>query len=263
VLSDIQTAAPAPLLARHVEDVQVHVRRVGRKRRVELLPDGTTSLLFRVVRDGCVGDVSVVGPRTRAVFKTAPDVPLCVVVRFRPGAGTLLVGVPASDITDRFVRLDDIWGPEGASVCQRLLAASSPSRVVEELQRVLVARLERPFEPASLWLARRAVRIWQLDHSVRVSRVAEELGITARHLRRAFIESVGIRPKEFVRMVRLQKAVRAAGNGTEWARIAMDAGYYDQAHLNADFRDLLGITPTELLAQRRSVGSAFAECPST
>jgi AraC-like DNA-binding protein len=78
---------------------------------------------------------------------------------------------------------------------------------------------------------------------VRVESVADRLGVTARHLRRAFTENVGIGPKEFARTVRLQRAVRMAAISCDWARIAADAGYYDQAHLIADFRQLVGLTP--------------------
>ena len=77
--------------------------------------------------------------------------------------------------------------------------------------------------------------------------VAKRLGVTARHLRRAFTESVGIGPKEFARTVRLQRAVRSAATSNDWGRIAADAGYYDQAHLIADFRELVGLTPGAFL----------------
>jgi transcriptional regulator GlxA family with amidase domain len=83
---------------------------------------------------------------------------------------------------------------------------------------------------------------------VRVESVAERLGVTARHLRRAFTESVGIGPKEFARTVRLQRAVRTASTtSNDWGQIAADAGYYDQAHLIADFRELVGLTPGAFL----------------
>jgi AraC-like DNA-binding protein len=111
--------------------------------------------------------------------------------------------------------------------------------VTDELQRMLVVRLQRLFEPASLRLARKAVGLWRQDHNLRVVHVARELGVTARHLRRSFIESVGVRPKEFARMARLEKAVRAAPPSIErdWTRVAVDTGYYDQSHLIAEFRE--------------------------
>jgi len=64
---------------------------------------------------------------------------------------------------------------------------------------------------------------------------------------RVFTESVGIGPKEFARTVRLQRAVRSAATSKDWARIAADADYYDQAHLIGDFREPVGLTPGAFL----------------
>ncbi|AKT42480.1 uncharacterized protein CMC5_067060 [Chondromyces crocatus] len=50
-------------------------------------------------------------------------------------------------------------------------------------------------------------------------------------------------PKAFIRSVRLQRAVRALRAGELLTKVAADAGYYDQSHMNADFRELLGMTP--------------------
>src|SRR5262245_37573466 len=138
VLPAIQSVRPSPLLAPVIEDAGVYVPVAGGAHRVELLPDGTTSLMFRVVEDGRRGDVSVLGPRARSLFKTAPAVPLCIVVRFRPGAGGPLLGVRASELTNRFVLLEDIWGTEGVSVRRRLLAARGMANVIAELHRILL-----------------------------------------------------------------------------------------------------------------------------
>jgi methylphosphotriester-DNA--protein-cysteine methyltransferase len=84
----------------------------------------------------------------------------------------------------------------------------------------------------------------------RVETVADELGVSTRHLRRAFVDSVGIAPKEFARGVRLQRAITASARSNDWSSIARDAGYYDQAHLLGDFRDLPGLTPTAFVERR-------------
>src|SRR5258708_8290071 len=89
------------------------------------------------------------------------------------------------------------------------------------------------------------------------------LGVTARHLRRAFTESVGIGPKEFARTVRLQRAVQtAAATSNDWGQIAADAGYYDQAHLISDFRELVGLTPGAFVKRGGDQGAyAAADLP--
>jgi AraC-like DNA-binding protein len=115
--------------------------------------------------------------------------------------------------------------------------------MLDRLSHAFAVRTDQTFEPASARLARRAIRLLEGDET-RVENVAKQLGITARHLRRAFLESVGIGPKDFARTVRLQRAVQRAAASDDWGRIAADVGYYDQAHLIADFRELVGLTPS-------------------
>jgi AraC-like DNA-binding protein len=245
-------AAPAVSLSRFVEDVRVFASVAGRARRIERLPDGRTLLVLRVLESGRGADVNILGPRTRAHHKDTAGVERAVIVQFKPGWSASLLGVAANTLTDRIVSLDDIWGRAGRDLCFELVAASSVSDVLDRLGRAISLRMHRSFEPASARLARRAIRLLEAGE-VRVGAVAERLGVTARHLRRAFVESVGIGPKEFARTIRLQRALRWASASNDWGRIAADAGYYDQAHLISEFRELVGVTPGAF-AKLRSAG---------
>jgi AraC-like DNA-binding protein len=233
---------PILALARFVEDVRAVAPPPGQALDVEWLPDGRTTLLFRALEGGREGDVWVAGPRTRAVFKSKTGVARTVTLRFKPGWSVPLLGVAASELTDRFVPLEDMWGRAGRELGSELLAARSRADVMDRVARALALRAGHLFETASGQLARRAVRLLE-GGEVRVESVADRLGVTTRHLRRAFTENVGVGPKEFARTVRLQRALRMAATSRDWARIAADAGYYDQAHLIADFRQLVGLTP--------------------
>lgn len=243
-------------LSRFVEDVRTIAPVAGSARPIERLPDGRTTLVFRVLEKGRKGDVTVAGPRTRALFKNATGVAWAVILQFKPGWSVPLLGVAAHALTDRIVPLEDIWGRSGGELCLDLLVARSLPEVLDRLSRALALRTHQTFESASARLARRAVRLFEGDE-VRVESVAERLGVTARHLRRAFTESVGIGPKDFARTVRLQRAVRMAATSKDWVRIAADAGYYDQAHLIADFRELIGLTPGEFLKRASARGVRF------
>jgi AraC-like DNA-binding protein len=229
-------------LARFVEDVRTVAPPPGQAFDLEWLPDGRTTLLFRALEDGRKGDVWVAGPRTRAIIKSKTGVARTVTLRFKPGWSVPLLGVAASELTDRIAPLEDVWGRAGRELCGELLAARSRADVMAGVARALALRAGHPFTTASGLLARRAVRLLE-GGEVRVESVADRLGVTPRHLRRAFTENVGIGPKEFARAVRLQRALRMAATSCDWARIAADAGYYDQAHLIADFRRLVGLTP--------------------
>jgi AraC-like DNA-binding protein len=228
-------------LSRFVDNV--HVVEVDGPRQITRMPDGRTNLIFRVYSGGGGGDLTVSGPRTRAFFKTATGIARWITVELKRGWSMQLLGVPASALTDRIVHLHDLWGRDGANLCDELLAARDVSYAVERISRAVAARTERTLDPASARLARRAVRMLESDDPIRITRLADRLGVTTRHLRRAFIENIGIGPKDFARAVRLQRVVEHVGDAPDWGRIAADAGYYDQAHLIADFRELVGVTP--------------------
>ncbi|WP_244239268.1 helix-turn-helix domain-containing protein [Corallococcus carmarthensis] len=259
----MDSAALTFSLSRFVEDVRVLVPTGGHARH-ERLPDGRTTLVFRVLDEGRRGDVCVAGPRTQALFKNAPGVVRAVIIQFKPGWSAPLLGVAANTLTDQIVPLEDLWGRSGSDLCFELLSARRLPEVFDRLSHALALRAHQTFEPASARLARRAVRLLEGDE-VRVESVAKQLGVTARHLRRAFTENVGIGPKDFARTVRLQRAVRmAAASKKDWGRIAADAGYYDQAHLIADFRELVGLTPGAFLKRpgvRSGSGDAEAVQP--
>ena len=84
--------------------------------------------------------------------------------------------------------------------------------------------------------------------------VAVDLGVSERHLRRVFRETVGVSPKAFAKLTRFHRALRAARESAHasWASIAAAAGYYDQAHLIAEFRAIAGVTPRALLGELRA-----------
>lgn len=232
-------------LARFVEDIQV-VTPGGRPLSIDRLPDGRTSLIVRVL-EGERGDVTVTGPRTRALFKHATGLVRAITLQFKPGWSAPLLGVAANTLTDRFVKLEELWGAAGRELGRELVETASVPDLVARLSRAIAARPHG--EPASARIARRAVRLLEGDE-VRVDHVAQQLGVSPRHLRRVFTENIGVGPKEFARMVRLQRAVREASTSKDWGRIAANAGYYDQAHLIGDFRELVGLTPGAFVKRR-------------
>jgi len=239
----VTQATPSSLaLSRFVERVSWLGPLRGHARRVDRLPDGRTALVVRVVRRGR-GDVYLTGPRTRALLKHATGIERAVMLQFKPGWSAPLLGLPARELTDRYVQLEDVWGNSARELVLELVSSSSVAEVVERLSRAF-ARTARPiWEPASARLARRAANLLE-EEPAQVESIADRLGVTSRHLRRAFAENIGVAPKVFARSARLQRAVRLAQSTSEWGRVAAAAGYYDQAHLSADFRALVGLTPS-------------------
>jgi AraC-like DNA-binding protein len=236
---------PAWSIARFIEDVRMVSVVPDKPFAIDWLPNGRTSLVIRVLEEGR-GDAHVVGPRTRAKLKRATGSMRATTIRFKPGWSPSMFGVAANALTDQLVTLDDLWGPAGAGVTADLVAARSVPAVLERLSRAIAAR--SAFESTSARLARRAVRLFEASETD-VEAVAQQLGVTTRHLRRAFVASVGIAPKAFARGIRLERAIRESARSNDWSAIARNAGYYDQSHLIGEFRDLVGLTPRAYVAR--------------
>jgi AraC-like DNA-binding protein len=198
-----------------------------------------------MTRDGV--DVHAFGARQRAHRKLIRGGQSAVTVRLQLGATEAVLGVPARTLAGRIVTLDEIWGEASA---RRLLEelARSPNDAVATVQRVIAERLAtHAARPGRELVARAAERL----ATANVNEVADDLGVSERHLRRVFRDAIGLSPKEFAKLTRFHRALRAARDGTRrsWSSIAAATGYYDQAHLIDDFRAIAGVTPRALLGE--------------
>lgn len=244
-------------MSRFVESVRGLTSR-GLAERVDRLPDGRTALLLRVRPSGR-GDGHLVGPRTKALLKDA-EFRRAVMVTFKPGCSVPFFGLPASLATDGFIEIDEVWGDDGRALVGRIAEAATLARAVRWIAPTLARRVEPDYEPETGPLARRAARLLDRE-GARVDTVAEALGVTTRHLRRAFAVNIGISPKRFAQSARLQRAARLARSSTDWSAIAAASGYYDQSHLIGEFRALVGLTPSAYVARLQAGGESAAAGP--
>lgn len=201
-------------------------------------------------------DVYALGARQRVHRKLIRRGQRIVMACLRLGATEAVLGVRASDIAGRIVALEDLWGDAAARrLFDRLAGARNTADAGAVLESAIAERL-------ALVDGRRALPHLALAAATRltsadVNVVAVDLGVSERHLRRVFREAVGVSPKAFSKLTRFRRALRAASevHPASWASIAAAAGYYDQAHLIADFRAIAGVTPRALLDELRAAPS--------
>jgi AraC-like DNA-binding protein len=189
----------------------------------------------RVLPDGCLdiiwqsGRVFVAGPDTTAQPPgRAPVGTRFFALRFGSGTGPGVLGLPASELTDRQVPLDELWP---APDVRKLAEAAEP---LAALEAVAAARWRDP-DREMVALAE-AVR-----SGVTVGAFADRAGLSARHLQRRSNIAFGYAPKTLHRVLRLQQALALARRGQPFAGVAADAGYADQAHLAREVRALAGV----------------------
>ncbi|WP_425245021.1 helix-turn-helix domain-containing protein [Streptomyces sp. NEAU-NA10] len=205
------------------------------------VPDTATQVVLRVEDDGR-RDTLVVGPRTRASYHADADrrVVSCVQLRLGPGAARPLLGVPAMDLVGRVLPLREL-----PSATARQLARDLVDLEQDELATHLAATLPSPAAPSRDRLLRAAVAALSTHRdrtSAPVKEVARELAVSERQLRNLFAEGVGVSPKHYARIHRVRH-VLAHATTAPWAELAAATGYYDQSHMTADFRTLMGVPP--------------------
>ncbi|MEO7795240.1 MAG: helix-turn-helix domain-containing protein [Thermoanaerobaculia bacterium] len=165
-------------------------------------------------------------------------------VKFLPGGFRPYLGGSVSDLTDRRVGLGELFGAPGEELEQRALAAPDLESAFAEIQQFLRAR--RPVASVAIELIGRIVGRAASDRGVtRVSQLVEESGLGPRQLQRLFEEHVGVRPKWVIQRYRLHEAAEriAASPEHDWADLALELGYADQAHFVRDFRRFVGSAP--------------------
>jgi AraC-like DNA-binding protein len=162
-------------------------------------------------------------------------------LRFRPGMAASFLRVPAAELTDRVVPLEDLWGAGVHDLQSRLDGAASSA---DRLQ--ILSDTVRPPAPAPNTV-QRAIEVVTSSHGdVDLEWVARQAGMGERQFRRRCLEESGLAPKQLCRVLRFRHACELSGRGLPWGLIAAAAGYFDQAHLIRDFREFTGATPVQL-----------------
>ncbi|MEV0718219.1 helix-turn-helix domain-containing protein [Asanoa sp. NPDC050611] len=177
------------------------------------------------------GGIGFCPPQARPLEIDTAQQRRTICVAFRPGGAYPFVG-PVDALDEPVIDLDELWGR--TFLRERLQAAASPRAALRLVEEELAGRLAHPPDPG---LAAAAA---DLGRGLAVAAV----GITTGADRRRFAAQVGLSPKRFARVRRLQRLLDTVGPDRDWARAAVEVGYFDQAHMVNDFRALTGLTPT-------------------
>jgi AraC-like DNA-binding protein len=215
-----------------------------------VIPDGAVDIIFDLAAPGASTGAFVVGAMTAPlVVKPARECDY-VAVRFHPGAAQPLFGNSMRELSDHHVELGSIWPQQVASEWMELLREAGPTEArVRALRRLLTRKVLsiRPPEPR----VREAIRrLDESDGSVSVEELSRGLGLTRQHMTRLFEHHVGVGVKFFSRIIRLRlvlrelKSMSGGAYDGNWATLALDSGFFDQAHFVRDFRTLTGTTPS-------------------
>ena len=213
---------------------------------------------YPVLPDGCVDivyspgtstspELQLVGAMTHARKFALPARQFQFGVRFRPGMSQAFLPLPGLETTDQSIALSELWGAASRRLTDQISEAQSALQCIRLLEGSLP-------NPGDITVVQRVcASIEQQGGQVRMDDLASQVGLSARQLRRLFFEGVGLSPKHFCRIIRfrdsLSRLPQAARGG--WAQVALECGYYDQAHFINEFREFSGCTPGEFVSLER------------
>jgi AraC-like DNA-binding protein len=186
------------------------------------------------------GELVVAGPDTEAYVAT--DVPgqRYAGLRFPPGTGPGVLGVPAHELRDQRIRLADLWPARRVRrLTAYVAAAPEPGAALEDC---VSGHFAAPDPAVAEILAR-------LRAGASVAATARRVGLSERQLHRRCLAAFGCGPKTLVRILRMSTAVGLAHAGTPFAAVAATAGYADQAHLAREVKALAGVRLGQLITK--------------
>jgi AraC-like DNA-binding protein len=173
-------------------------------------------------------------------------------IKFRPAGFHPVLRSPVSALTNRMVAVSEVLGPAGVELVERIRALGDTARRAEVAEAFIRDRRPEP-DPTVPLINQVVTRIMAEREITRVADVVSRTGIGERRLQRLFAEYVGVNPKWVIRRYRLHEAAeRLAAGEVDLAELALELGYFDQAHFARDFRTIVGKPPA---GYARSAGS--------
>lgn len=252
-----------PALAPHVEHLWMVRGHLPTRWRNMILPDGAMELIINLGdpqklcalefpgRHTVFRHSWISGERTEPIVIDEAGFVHLVGARLRAGGAWPFLGVPLREFTGQVMELEAILGPEISDLRDRLGEATDDDARFDLLEVWLVQRARERTPPTrSVSYALRVIH--GSTDAVRIGQMANEIGISHKHLLREFDRCVGLPPKLFARVCAFQRVIRSIGQKPQvnWAGIAATCGYCDQAHLIREFRAFSGLTPTSYLTKR-------------
>lgn len=248
----LRALAVPPTLGPHLSHVLLYRERIpdGCEIVERVIPDGALRLVCDLGESpGTEESLRIIGPSAAPAMVRLRGRLHGLSLTLRSGAALSLFGVPAGELADANVPLDLLWGArKHRQVVDALASADGDAARLAVLGRALLDQARPPDSNAA------AVQAWQeliaRDGRVSVRDVARAAGMSERRLQQLFQGHVGLSPRTWRRMARLHACIRRLRRTRmPWADLAVDLGYYDQAHMIRDFKDLCGCTPAEFVRE--------------
>jgi AraC-like DNA-binding protein len=170
------------------------------------------------------------------------------VINFKKGKAYPFVQVPLDELTDSVVDGDLILTKEIMNMREMILSLPTIPQKFQYAELHLLKQFANKLQP-NPFVDDAVEKIIHSPDQITMKKLAEKVGYSQKHFIRIFRKNVGLAPKAFLKVIRFQKAIQELefSKYINWASIALDCGYYDQAHFINDFKHFSGFTPQQYM----------------
>jgi len=254
--------SPGPPLSRFVEllwyyrnDPQPHAKE-------RLMPDGCVSLVINLSEDETrlydpddtrkmrrFNGSTLSGPSTKSFAIDTDEQTWVVGVSFRPAGAVPFLRLPSNELWNQHLALEDLWGSSARQLRERVLEAPTPAQKLRAVELCLFERAAGMLEEQPV-VEYAVSNLLRAPQTARIAELTIKTGFSSRRFIELFKLHVGMTPKLFCRVRRFQSVLRriTSGRPITWADVAVDCGYFDQAHFIRDFQAFAGINPSKYLS---------------
>lgn len=254
---------PAPPLSQYIDWFFYYRGYQASHQMEKLLPDGSIDLLIDLTDtpkklfhdEGAASFTTftkgwISGMKTDYILIDA-SVSHMIGVHFKPGGLYPFVDFRVSELNNRTLDLDLVFGSSVMDLRDSILEASAIEEKFSRLEAFLLEKMDghsekNPFVSYAVSCLLNTPDMWS------IGRLTEKTGITQKHLITLFKKHVGLPPKLFARISKFQKVIQLVEQQQmiDWTSLAYECGYYDQAHFIREFRSFSGINPSSYLVQK-------------
>ena len=230
-------------------------------------PDGNTEIIFDLTENTqyiydneslreiqACQHAWVSGVRTRSITIPSGNGSRMLVVAFKRGKAHPFYSLPMSEITDQVLGADLIFGRKILDLREQLLAATSIQQMFYLVEKFLLGLAHKTIlTESNLNCIEYALQ--QIVHQPDIfsfRHLLDRIGYSQKHFIDLFKKQVGVVPKQYLKIMRFQKAILEIENNDSlrWSNIARESGFYDQAHFINEFKSFSGFTPKEYMKRK-------------
>jgi len=191
-------------------------------------------------------DYMLIGLFTRVHTVRFPHKVPVFSIRFKPEALFSLFGIEGAEVMERYEDITPLLGNSFRDFCHRIRDDNNTAAMIKLSEEFLTSKIQQNNEKRNY--VQRAAEIMRYSDISSIKNISDEVCISQRQLERKFKNVIGVSPKSYLRLIRINRVIRLMEQKQQMdlTSVAYHCGYFDQAHFINDFKLIAGHKPTLL-----------------